>query len=154
MFFCVTQIQCESFFAIEFVLHFLKAHNTCAWSRVFKWWCKHAKISQKRSHQNWIKWAYISPQVSNSRVNKCLARLSQSETAISRSRFLRAVVPVFSTNQRTPFQWHVNTLRVFPACSWLRPEFRVFGAARFQFWESGSGMAVEFAILLFSKRCL
>lgn len=64
---------------------------------------------------------HISSKVSNWRVNKCLANLDQSKSSF-RS---------FLTNHKASVQQHVTTLRVFPACSWSRPEFRVFGAVRF-----------------------
>ena len=54
-------------FVHEFALHFLMEHNGawCTYDRVLPTrWCKHTKISQKWKHQNWIKWAYISVQVS------------------------------------------------------------------------------------------
>ena len=64
--FSAAQIQCESYWArVCFALS-----NGTQWcvmyirSRAFHRWCKHAKISQKWKHQNWIKWAYISLQVS------------------------------------------------------------------------------------------
>lgn len=98
-------------FVHAFALHFLMEHNGawCTYDRVLPTrWCKHAKISQKWKHQNWIKWAYISPSV-NSRVNKCLTQTSQSQADIFLSRFLRAVVPVVLANQRRSFQLHVIT---------------------------------------------
>lgn len=102
-------------------------------SRAFHWWCKHAKISQKWKHQNWIKWAYISLQVS-----------TQESTSVWRKAANHR--PIFSSpdfsEQSFQLSWPIrgvvfaarDHLRVFPACFSLKPEFRAFGASSFQFW--------------------